>query len=509
MRTKRLYARIYWHILGVLLVVGIATSAVFSIGQHGFFLREVAARLSRHVASELGERFSDPEVRRVTLDRLHQDFELDLTLRDLGGALLARAGAAGPALDAAELAAVRRGEAIFQKQQAVAAAPLREPKTGAVVGVLQLAMPHRFRTVGLASFARPLLAVALVLVLVAMASFPLARRISRPVELLTIASRRLGAGELSYRIPLPDWCPYPQMGQQRPWQRPNHGPHPRYRHWRHRHHAHFLHRHHEHPPDEMQELLYAWNDMADRIERLMRGQRELLANISHELRSPLTRVRVALALLPREGESEARIDEVEADLTELERLIEDVLMTSRLEATGLPAHPTPVSLRPLLGQVAERARNDPSSAGKTIQVAEGGELTLRADPTLLKRALFNLVENAAKYGGSPIVLAAERQGDSVEISVTDEGEGIPQSERERVFDPFYRADKARSPQAREGAPRGFGLGLTLARRVAEAHGGTIAITDAHPVGADAPKTASRGCRITLRLPINLDDSARN
>lgn len=261
----------------------------------------------------------------------------------------------------------------------------------------------------------------------------------------------------------------------------------------------------------MQELLYAWNDMADRIERLMRGQRELLANISHELRSPLTRVRVALALLPREGESEARLDEVEADLTELERLIEDVLMTSRLEATGLPAHPMPITLRALLVQVAERARNDPSSTGKTIQVAEGGELTLRADSTLLKRALFNLVENAAKYGGSPIVLAAERQGDSIEISVTDEGEGIPQGERERVFDPFYRADKARSPQGREGAPRGFGLGLTLARRVAEAHGGTISITDAHPAdaSADTSKAGSRGCRVTLRLPINLEDSAGN
>lgn len=251
--------------------------------------------------------------------------------------------------------------------------------------------------------------------------------------------------------------------------------------------------------------MYAWNDMADRIERLMRGQRELLANISHELRSPLTRVRVALALLPREGESDARIAEVEADLTELERLIEDVLMTSRLEATGLPTHPAPVALRPLLAQVAERARNDPSANEKTIQVAAGEELTLRADPTLLKRALFNLVENAAKYGASPIVLAAERREDAVEVSVTDEGEGVPQGERERVFEPFYRVDKARSPQAREGAPRGFGLGLTLARRVAEAHGGTISITDANPTDANKP----RGCRVTLRLPINSEDSSEN
>lgn len=246
----------------------------------------------------------------------------------------------------------------------------------------------------------------------------------------------------------------------------------------------------------MQELVQAWNDMAERIERLVRGQKELLANISHELRSPLARVRLALELLPRSPDSEARLREVEADLGELERLISDVLMTSRLGATGLPTQPLPVELAPLLAQVVERAHHDPLTAGAEVRIEPFPALTVVADAALVRRAIFNLVENAAKYGAPPITLSARKApaGDAVEISVTDEGEGIAAADRERVFEPFFRLDKARTHSAT--APHGFGLGLTLARRVAEAHGGTIAITAARVSGG-----RELGCRVTLRLPL--------
>lgn len=478
-RIKRLYTRIYLHALGVLLVVGLAITGVFSFGQRGAFLREVTERLGRHLVAELGARFTDANTRQVVLDSLHRDFELVLTLRDVDGQVLAAAGGLMPPFSASELATLRRGEGIFRKWAGVAAAPIRDPHTGKLLGFLQMSPPHRFRSVALASLGRPLLAVALVLLLVALASLPLARRISRPVELLTIASRRLGAGELSYRIPIrcesqhPPFAPCAELGGHR-------DRHPPF---------------HQHPPDEVSELMLAWNDMADRIEKLLRGQRELLANISHELRSPLTRVRVALALLPRDGGSEARLAEVEADLGELERLIEEVLMTSRLEATGLPAHPRPVALRPLLGEVAERARHAPLLADKPVAVADGEEVTLVADASLLKRALYNLVENAAKYGAPPILISARLRGSSVEIAVTDEGEGIPEGERERVLEPFYRRDKAHTQHTPGSASHGFGLGLTLARRVAEAHGGIIRIT-----AARSQEGRERGCRVALHLP---------
>jgi signal transduction histidine kinase len=248
--------------------------------------------------------------------------------------------------------------------------------------------------------------------------------------------------------------------------------------------------------------MHTWNDMADRIERLLRGQRELLANISHELRSPLTRVRVALELLPRDEDSEARLGEVEADLTELEKLIEDVLMTSRLDATGLPARPEKVALLPLLKQVVERAHNSPLQSAQTVTIKEGPELVLLADGSLLKRAVFNLIENAAKYGAPPITVSAETRNSTVDIIVSDDGPGIPAAERERVLEPFYRRDKAHTQHARGSSASGYGLGLTLARRVVEAHGGSI-----HIAAASIHEGVERGCKVTLRFPAGSEKPA--
>ena len=264
---------------------------------------------------------------------------------------------------------------------------------------------------------------------------------------------------------------------------------------------------HHHRRDELLDLMYAWNDMADRIDNLMRGQRELLANVSHELRSPRARVRLALELLPRDTDSEYRLHEIEADLGELDRLIEDVLITSRLQATGLPTHPTELPLRPLLEQVIERARSHPQTAALELRLdlEPGADLTAFVDGNLLKRAIGNLIENAGKYGAPPIIVRARQRADAVEISVEDHGAGIPPGEREQVLEPFYRADRAHTPSptgAHRGDKQGFGLGLTLARRVAEAHGGRIRIADASvppaPASPDGP--APRGCCITLTLP---------
>ena len=228
--------------------------------------------------------------------------------------------------------------------------------------------------------------------------------------------------------------------------------------------------------------------MAERVERLVRGEKELLANVSHELRSPLARLRLALALLPRDGATEARLAEAERDLAELERLIDVVLATARLDVTGLPTHLGEVDVRALLAGLAARAHDDPVVAGRPVRVVDGPPLGLVADETLLRRALWNLVENAAKYGAPPITLAAAREGDRIALSVSDEGAGIPAGLRERVLDPFQRLDAARTP----GGPGGVGLGLTFARRVAEVHGGTIT------VGATA--AGDRGCRVTIALP---------
>jgi two-component system OmpR family sensor kinase len=203
------------------------------------------------------------------------------------------------------------------------------------------------------------------------------------------------------------------------------------------------------------------------------------------LRSPLARLRVALELLPPQDEKgEKRKSAMESDLAELDTLIETLLTASRLEASGLPTQIGHVDVPKLFSDIADRAARDPNLSGKSVRV-EPASLSLDADGNLLLRALWNLVDNAGKYGVPPIVVAVEKAGDNVVFTVSDEGPGIPAAERERVFDPFYRLTSD-SPR------RGFGLGLTLARRVAEVHGGSIQIQSRQ--GSD------RGCRVTLRLP---------
>jgi len=456
----RLHSRIYLHSLLVLVIVGAATSLVFALVNRGGHLRELGERMARHTAGLAAERLADRASLAERLGRLHADLDVDVTVRDLDGRVLGSAGAPLPRSRADELEAARAGRVVTRPRPVPhAVAPVRDPASGAVVATVEVSAHRPF---GPPSLLRPLLFVAVVLAAVAMATRPLARRLSRPLERLTDAARRLGGGDLGARVPA-------GTGRLR---------------WWHRRRA---------PPGEIAELTRAFNDMAERVERLVRGQKDLLANVSHELRSPLARLRLALALLPREGAAEARIAEAERDLAELERLIEDVLATARLEATGLPARLGEVDVRALLAGLAERAQDDPVVAGRAVRVSDGPPLALVADEALLRRALWNLVENAAKYGAPPITLAATRAGDRVALSVSDEGPGIPPEARERVLDPFQRLDAARTPGG--AAPAGVGLGLTFARRVADVHGGAITVA-----AASADGGRERGCRVTISVP---------
>lgn len=455
----RLHGRIYLHSLAVLVVACVATALTFALGAGGAFRHDVAERVARHLASLAADVIDDPEALTARIRRMHDDLDIDVTVRGVDGRMMATAGRSLPPLSREEAERVRRGSITLHSHPLwYTAVAVRKPGSESIVGFLQASTPRRF---GPPHLLRPVLSVALILVVVALVTVATARRISRPLERLTAAVRRLGGGDLSTRVPATG----PGRGRGR---------------WRGRH-----------PGDELEELTRAFNEMADRVERLVRGQRELLANVSHELRAPLTRIRVALELLPADAASESRRRGLDADLADLERLIEDILTTARLDAAGLPARLDALDARAVLTDVAERARRDPLVEGKTIRVVDGPPIPLSADGALLRRAVWNLVENAAKYGAPPITLGAERAGDRVALSVADEGPGIPVAERERVFTPFYRGDRGSAP----GGTRGVGLGLTLARRVAEVHGGSIAVEAASVAGG-----SERGCRVVLTLP---------
>jgi signal transduction histidine kinase len=440
----RLHSRVYLHSLLVLLAVGAAVSLVFALVNRGDRFRELGERMARHTAGLAAERLADPAALTERLARVRADLDVDVAVRDLDGRVLARVGSALSAPSPGDLRAARAGQVVTSSRPVPhAVAPVRDQATGAIVATVEVAAHRPF---GPPSLLRPMLFVAVVLVAAALATRPLARRLSRPLERLTEAARRLGGGDLAARAPA-------AAGR-----------------------------------GEIPELTRAFNEMAERVERLVRGEKELLANVSHELRSPLARLRLALALLPRDGATEARVAEAERDLAELERLIDDVLAMARLDATGLPTRLAELDVRALLAGLAARAHDDPVVAGRPVRVIDGPPLGLVADEALLRRALWNLVENAAKYGAPPITLAAAREGDRVALSVSDEGAGIPAESRERVLDPFQRLDAARTP----GGPGGVGLGLTFARRVAEVHGGTITV--------GAPAGGARGCRVTIALP---------
>jgi two-component system OmpR family sensor kinase len=460
--VNRLHFRIYLHFLGVLIVVGLLAALAFTLGTRGVPWRDVAERGARHMASLIGEAWGDPEALARRLQQLHEDLEIDVTLQELDGRVVAKVGQIVPALTVAETAELRAGRVIVARRPGwFVAAPVQDT-ADEVVGVLRASSPRRL---GPPSLFRPFLVVVAVLVMVALATIPLARRIARPLERLTEGARRVGGGELGYRVV--------DEGRTRP---------SRWRPW-------------ARPADELALLTRAFNEMAERVERTVRGEKELLANVSHELRSPLTRLRLALELLPRSGENAVRFRDVERDLAEIDRLIDDVLTTARLEARGLPAHLGEVNARHLLREVAERARRHPLTDAMTVSLADGPEIRLIADEALLRRALWNLVENAAKYGAPPITLAAAREGDQIRLSVIDDGPGISAADRQRVLAPFVRLDSARTPSPPGEYRQGVGLGLTLACRVAEVHGGRVLIGP-----AVIEEGQEKGCRVTISLP---------
>jgi two-component system, OmpR family, osmolarity sensor histidine kinase EnvZ len=223
---------------------------------------------------------------------------------------------------------------------------------------------------------------------------------------------------------------------------------------------------------EVRQAAAAFNRMQERIRRFLAQRTEMLAGVSHDLRTPLTRLRLALAMLPPRREIEEDVAEMTADVEEMERMIGSYLAFARGESIE---QAEAVNLSSVLEDVAAGARR--AGAEVALSVPPALTLPLRADA--VRRAITNLVDNARRHARH-VAVAALDQGRSVLVTVDDDGPGIPVDRRESVFRPFE-----------SGAGGGTGLGLTIARDIVRAHGGDIVLEES-PLG---------GLRARIRLPM--------
>jgi two-component system sensor histidine kinase CpxA len=296
-------------------------------------------------------------------------------------------------------------------------------------------------------FALPLLVTAL---LSGLLCYWLARYLLRPVNQLREATQAMAAGDFAQRVA-------PGLGGRR---------------------------------DEIADLAHDFDHMAARIEQLIGSQMQLLGDISHELRSPLARLVVALELAQQKqgGEATAEFERIALETERMNELIGQVLAISRMESgAGKIARET-LDVKALLEGLVENCNFEIAADDKRAVIVAGASAAIDGDPALLTSALENVIRNAARYTapGTTVEVAARISDRRLEVRVRDHGPGIAESMLERVFDPFVRVG-----DARDRGSGGYGLGLAIAKRAILLHGGEIGAAN-HPDG---------GLEITIRLPL--------
>lgn len=243
--------------------------------------------------------------------------------------------------------------------------------------------------------------------------------------------------------------------------------------------------------DEIGDLVRDFDRMASRIEALVHAQNQLLSDISHELRSPLARLNVALELARRKAGPDAQVDldRLESEAVRMNELIGRVLALARAESPDA-AHPfESVDLADLLQLVADDAEYEAQQQGKSVRLDLQARPVIRGDAELLASAVDNVVRNAVRHtpAGSAVDISLGQHDGSVQVRVRDHGPGVPAAELERIFMPFHRVDAGRHREA-----GGYGLGLAIARRAVALHKGVIV----------AAAAEGGGLEITIRLPLD-------
>jgi signal transduction histidine kinase len=392
--VRRLYLQIYFTVIATLVVLVVIAAVGWRVAMDTRFdqTSEIVGELASAALPAAGE---PAERQQAALEALHRRIGADLALYAADGSPIAAAGERLPAINPER----RRGGWLRGPGGRAWALRLGDGRWLAA----RFGQGRRHPGWIFATF------LGLVALAVGLCALPVVRWITRRVERLQAGVERLGLGDLGARVPVEG-------------------------------------------KDEVAALAHSFNRAAARIQELVGSQKMLLANCSHELRTPLARIRIGLELA---GGDPQRRDQLQRDIAELDGLIDEILLTSRLDALPTPERHEEVDLLALAAE--EAARYEISVEGKPVLV--------RGDPALLRRMIRNLLENARRHGGgSPVEVTVAPDHGAV-LSVSDRGCGVAVADREKIFEPFYRA----SP-ASEASP-GSGLGLALVRQIARRHGG--------------------------------------
>jgi signal transduction histidine kinase len=416
---RRLYLQFYLTIVAILVIFVVAAGVLWRIVTDESRYEETFAFAGELAAGVLPPLDAPRARQQAALDAMHARLRADLALYGPAGTLIAAAGRAMPSFSALPPHSgwLRGGP-------------------GGPTWLLRLgdgrALVVRLGRGPFRPGAWLLAALAAIGIAVAIGAYPVARRLTRRLERLKTGVDQLGHGDLAARVRIEG-------------------------------------------KDEVAALALSFNRSAERIEELVRSHKMLLANCSHELRTPLTRIAMALALAG-EGIEPRRREQLKADIAELDQLIEEILLASRLDAIQAPERSENVDF---LALAAEEAARDGI-------VVEGQPVSVRGDPALLRRMVRNLIDNARRHGGdaAPEVRVSRAAGNRASIDVRDHGPGIADGERARIFEPFYR------PAGFSESGRGSGLGLALVRQIARHHGGEVASQPAD----------GGGSRFTVVLP---------
>ncbi|MEK2646601.1 HAMP domain-containing sensor histidine kinase [Bdellovibrio sp. BCCA] len=287
-------------------------------------------------------------------------------------------------------------------------------------------------------FAFPFVAVAGFIFLILIMSFLTIRWMMSPIKVLMTGVKRISMGDLKYRIKTRQGGEFQVLGE-------------------------------------------AFNNMADGLEKMVAAKEQLLRDVSHELRSPLTRVGVAVDLL----KDETIKGSIKDDLKKMDELVSEILESYRLREGASSLKKSPTDLTELVTHVVEDYKD--SAPGVRLENPENVSIVI--DPMQIERVLRNLIENAIKYAkpqSAPIVVTLNLEKGDCVLRVKDDGVGIAEKDLPHIFEPFYRADAARSP-----GKSGFGLGLAIAKTIVEAHGGHIFATS----------QIGQGSEFTIHLPL--------